>query len=110
MPLLNMKLPPLKEKPMADCAPCHIEREQYPYGLRLHLDTEQLSALGIDKLPDVGTEVTISAKGKVTSVNQGASEHNKKVFRNVGIQITDLGLDSAKPQTKKTEQVLYEKD
>jgi hypothetical protein len=106
MPLVNMKMPARAEK-MASCAPCDVAREEYPYGLRLHLDTEQLAQLGIDKLPDVGAEVTITARGKITSVNQGASEHDKKVFRNVGIQITDLSLGGGKADKKRTEDVLY---
>jgi major coat protein len=104
--LTNMKLPPPKPKTEAECAPCSYPREDYPYGLRLHLDTQQLEQLGIDKLPDVGSEVTIVAKAKVTTVNQGASEHDKKTFRNVGLQITDLGLQAPK-SAKKTEDVFY---
>lgn len=107
--LTNMKRPPPKAKTEADCSPCSMPREDYPYGLRLHLETDQLEQLGIDKLPDVGTEVMIVARAKVTSVNQGASEHDKKLFRNVGLQITDLGLKPAKEE-KKTEDVFYKAD
>jgi hypothetical protein len=107
--LTNMKLPPVKEKTAAECAPCSYPREEYPYNLRLHLDTAQLEQLGIEALPDVGTEVHIIAIAKVTSVNQGASEHDKKTFRNVGLQITDLGLKPPK-EKKKSEDVFYKAD
>jgi hypothetical protein len=104
--LTNMKLPAVKEKTAAECAPCAYPREDYPYGLRLHLDTAQLEQLGIEQLPDVGIEVHLVAVAKVTSVNQGASEHDKKTFRNVGLQITDLGLKASK-EKKKSEDVFY---
>lgn len=107
--LTNMKLPPPKPKAEEACAPCSYPREEYPYGLRLHLDTEQLEQLGIEKLPQVGTVVQIIAQATVTSLNEGASAHDKKTFRNVGLQITDLGLKSPK-ESKKTEDVFYKAD
>lgn len=104
MELKSMKLPPSEKEPEPETA--IAPREDYPWGLRLHLDAQQLEQLGIKDLPDVGLEVQLVAKAKVTSVNMGASEGTKKVHKSVSLQITDLGLDTEKPR-KKTESVFY---
>lgn len=105
--MTNMKLPPRKEK-TADCAPCAMPQEQYPYGLRLYLDKEQLEQLGIDKLPETGAEIMISAKAAVVSVNESADDSGsgKNVRRSVGLQITDM-LVKAPQSDMKTEDVFY---
>lgn len=105
MDLKNMKLPPPKEKEPEPC--CVSPREEYPWGLRLHLQTEQLEQLGIEKLPDVETEVQITARAKVTSVNSGASAHDKQIRRSVELQITDLALAAAKKPAKESKDVFY---
>jgi hypothetical protein len=109
--LVSMKLPPRKEKVDTTCSPCAMPQEQYPYGLRLHLDTEQLEQLGVDKLPAVGTEVTIIAKATVNNVHESTTDGTggKHAYRSVGVQITDLALKSSKAE-KKSEAVFYEDD
>lgn len=106
--LTSMKLPPRKEKTEV-CSPCAMPQEQYPYGLRLHLDTEQLEQLGVDKLPAVGTEVTIVAKATVNNVHESTTDGSagKQAYRSVGLQITDLALKSGKSE-KKSESVFYD--
>lgn len=110
MQLTNMKLPPVKEKPLAESAPS-MPREEYPYGLRIHLDKDQLEQLGITKLPETGVEVSLVAKATVTSVNESAhdSGSGKNVYRSVSLQITDLALAPPKA-SKNTEDVFYSKD
>lgn len=63
---------------------------QYPYGLCINLDKDELDKLGITTLPTVGTEVHISAVGKVTRVSQSASESGAGVDEktSIAIQIT----------------------
>lgn len=108
MELKNMKLPPpAAEK--ATCDPCVMyPREDYPWGLKLHLESESLDALGVAELPEVDTIVTIQAKAKVVSVNTSASA-NAKAHRSVSLQITDLGIGPAKAK-KSSEDVFYNSD
>jgi hypothetical protein len=107
--LTNMKMAPRKER-AETAAPSDVHQEEYPYGLRIHLDDEQLKKLGITSLPAVGTEVTLIAKAKVNNVHESTTDGGggKHAYRSVGLQITDLGLKPPKSETK-TEDVFYSK-
>ena len=59
---------------------------QYPWGLCISLEKDELDKLGIKDLPDVGGEVHFMAVAKVTSVNQSASVTQGEDTR-VGLQI-----------------------
>lgn len=103
-----MKLPP--PKPEAKCDPCTemVPREEYPWGLRLHLQNESLDALGITEMPETDVVVTITAKAKVVGVSSSASSNSKK-YRSVDLQITDMALGAEKPK-KSSESVFYGDD
>jgi len=58
-----------------ECAPSM--GEDYPYGLRLDLDDEQMTKLGMD-IPNVGEEITITAKGTVERAEIRDSGDGKK--------------------------------
>ena len=47
--------------------------DPYAWGLNFRLESEELDKLGIDKLPEVGSEYHLMVIAKVTSVNQSAS-------------------------------------
>jgi hypothetical protein len=47
--------------------------DDYSWGLNFRLESEELGKLGIDKLPEVGSEYHLMVIAKVTSVNQSAS-------------------------------------
>lgn len=101
-----MKLPPpATDKACDPCSTAMYPKEEYPWGLRLHLEGAQLEALGIAELPEVDIVVTLTAKAKVVSVSSSASS-NAKQHRSVSLQITDLALGADKAK-KKTENVLY---
>lgn len=78
-----------RKKKYADCAPCIDGGDMYPYGTRIDLNEETLEKLDMDKLPRVGTNMTITAKVKVTSVSENQREGGEKT-RRVELQITDL--------------------
>jgi hypothetical protein len=67
----------------------------YPYGLCIHMDKDELDKLGITKLPEIGTEMMIEAKVKVTRVSQSAAERadGSEEYTSVDFQITDIGLE-----------------
>lgn len=69
----------------------------YPYGLSLSLDGDALDKVGMSALPEVGEEMLLHAKVKVTSVSSNEHEHGK--HKSVSLQITDLGLEDAGEKT-----------
>lgn len=88
--LVSMKLSKADQK--EEMSPISATTPQFPYGLCLRLDGDELDKLGITALPSVGDEFRINASGCVTSVaelNRADAES-----RNVEIQITMLGLEN----------------
>ena len=84
-----------KEDKRADAgstAPIEALAPDYPYGLVLNLDKDELDKLGIKKLPKAGSEFLLTAKAKVTRVNQSAVE-GEDDQNNVALQITDMGIE-----------------
>ena len=67
------------------------QRDPYPYGLCLNIDSDELDKLGIKDLPEVGKEYHIMAIAKVTRVNASASEQDKEQ-RSISLQITSMCL------------------
>jgi len=93
MKLVNMKRT-TKANKIQDI-PSTGEREKYPYGLEITLETESLNKLGISLLDyKIGGEVNIVAKGKVERISQ--SEELGRDRKTMGIQITHLSLDTGK--------------
>lgn len=67
----------------------------YPYGLCIRLDGDELDKLGMKTLPQVGTEIPITVKVKVTRVSQSAADTGNEEYdemRCVELQITDMAI------------------
>ncbi len=71
--------------------PMEAERSSYSYGLSLRFEKPELEKLEMKRLPNVGDEFEIIARGKVTNVYQSESEGNRE-DRAVQIQITHCML------------------
>ncbi len=78
-------------KDQGENAPIEAIAPDYPYGLVINLDSDEIKKLGIKELPKVGTEFPISAIVKVTRVMQSAVE-GRDEENCISLQITDLGL------------------
>ena len=76
--------------------------EEYPYGLRINLRTEELAKLGITTLPAVGAEMKLIASVRVIGTGQNEYQDGD-VNRHVELQIEQMALDTDKP----AEKVLY---
>lgn len=76
------------------CQPtvCSHDGPRYPWGLSINLEGDQLDALGIKKLPKVGSTTTMTANIKITSCNE-RDDQESGPSRSITIQITDLGID-----------------
>lgn len=104
MALKNLALTPAEAKDTyLGCGPCEPDADnapKYPWGTELNLEDETLEKLGIDRLPEVGEEVQITAVAKVTRVS--ASESQGGARRSLYLQITDMavGLPSQSAESK----------
>lgn len=78
------------------CAPVGMPKvDEYPWGLRVSLDTEVLAKLKMGELPTVGEMIHFCSMGKVTSVSESereASDGSKSKDCHVEIQITHLAM------------------
>jgi len=76
------------EQEVLTSQPIEPEKPEYPYGLKITLEDEQLKALGIKALPGLEQMVKLSGKGVVCSISASDSEYGS--HRCLSIQITDL--------------------
>ena len=77
----------------------------YSYGLCISLGKEELEKLGIEKLPEAGSEMIIKAMAYVKTVRE--SKEKDGVEQNVELQITAMGIDPI-DKTKDQAKGLYE--
>lgn len=66
-------------------------KEEYPWGLRITLNNEELLKLGIDVTSfTVGETVGLTAKAKVTDLSSSEDDHGTR--QNISLQITSLAI------------------
>lgn len=94
------------EKEM-DCAPVSCEHDKYPYGLRIHLDSECVKKLGISELPATGEKMMIHAYAMVCDVSEHAVE-GKEPRRSIGLQICEMGVEKAGKKKAAAEEMYEE--
>ncbi len=87
--LTSMKRTKSEKKEGTEMACGPGDQEDFPYGLRIHLNDEEISKLDIP-LPEVGSAMVLIANVKVISVRESADENGKD--RNVELQITEMEL------------------
>ena len=81
-----------------------LEREQYPYGLCIHLDDEMYKRLEVGDTPKVGDEFMILAKATVKEVRK--EMNNQADDTSMTLQITDMDMKKEK-EKKDTATELY---
>lgn len=98
--MTNMKLS--KEQAKEYAVPSlSKDAPQYPYGLRLDLDSEALKKLGMTELPEIGQPMELRAKVEVCSTSENKSMDGTE-YKSVCLQITDMEL-SKEPTNKAKE-------
>lgn len=75
-------------------------RDEYPWGLRITLNSDALKKLGID-LPKVGDMMALGGLAKVVGVSVRESE-NSDSHSQVDLQITDFGMEKSGATPPKT--------
>ena len=67
------------------------DEPMYSYGLCISLGDEELEKLGIEKLPEAGSEMMIKGLAYVKTVRE--SKEQDGVEQNVELQITAMGIE-----------------
>lgn len=94
MKLVSMKRTEKMEDKALVCSPSD---EAYPYGLRMYVDNDMLSKLGVKELPAVGKSFKMMAMVEVCSVSMNESKEGGE-HKSITLQITDMGLDLGKKE------------
>ena len=82
---------------------------EYPYGLRLDLNSHVLKKLGMGELPPVGSIMKLEATVEVCC----ASMHDRKGGEpemSIGLQITELALEKGSDKSQNPEDKFYSKN
>lgn len=83
-----------KREDKLQTSPAEAMAPDFPWGLCIHLDKDEIEKLGIKDLPEIGAEVQIQAKAKVTRVSQSASDGYRggEDQLSIDLQITDIAI------------------
>jgi hypothetical protein len=103
--LVSMKLDKAEQKKMMEPSLAEGDRPLYPWGLSINLDTDALDKLGLKEMPDVGESYMLVAMVDVTNVSSNESEGGSN--RSVGLQITEMCLESGAKNVKSVSDALY---
>tara|TARA_B100000131_G_C17971645_1_gene554722 strand:+ start:4 stop:366 length:363 start_codon:yes stop_codon:yes gene_type:complete len=100
-----MDLIDLKKDPQPIDSNEYFEEPMYSYGLCISLGREELEKLGIEKLPEAGSEMMLKAQAYVKTVRE--SQEKDGVEQNVELQICAMGIEPI-DKTKDQAKGLYE--
>ena len=112
MKLTSMKLAPKKKEDTSDkcCSPvCDSAQDEFPWGLQINLETEQIKKLGGMDDFDIDEKVTIQAIGSITKIEaekrQGGKDRNS-----VRIQIESIAISSESAFEKSFDEAAKKKE
>ena len=100
-----MDLIDLKKDPQPIDSNEMYDEPMYSYGLCISLGREELEKLGIEKLPEAGSEMMLKAQAYVKTVRE--SQEKDGVEQNVELQICAMGIEPI-DKTKDQAKGLYE--
>jgi hypothetical protein len=92
MKMVNMKMSRKETEKTAPPAGVATEGPEYPYGLCLNLEREQIDKLGLGT-PKAGSKMMLHAAVEVKSVTV-TDEKGGKGYKSLSLQITDLALEA----------------
>lgn len=100
MKMVSMAMTAKEAKDEAlESAPGGGEQPEYPYGLQISMESEQMDKLGMKDMPMTGDEMTITCKVKCTGCSETDMQGGKPE-RSVTLQITDMMVDQAAAEPK----------
>ena len=89
--LIDMKLPSFKKTELDQPEPVVPRRDQYPYGLQLRFEQEQVEKLPKLKNFRVGEQVVIHGKGEVTEIRMREEVGGKESWT-IEVQIKKIDV------------------
>lgn len=95
--LVDMKYTKAEAKAEATKYDSIAGQPEYPWGLQIRLEDEELTKLGIKSLPDVGDSFTLTVVTEVQSATE-TKMASGKTDRCVCLQITQLGVDASEEE------------
>ena len=98
--LIDMKLKPQPKAEEKTLLSVDSDRPEYPYGLRISLDDESLTKLGMSELPTVDAEFILEALTCVIGVSRNYTQDPGTQHRLLELQIKTLQLTPAKEQSE----------
>lgn len=104
IPMTNMKMSAKEAR--EDMEPSMPDSPKYPWGLRITLNDEELKKLGVNQLPQAGSEMLIYAAVNVTESATMDTMDGGKSMR-MELQITDLALLPKNMEENSPEKKLY---
>ena len=96
----------LKKDPSSNNQNEMYDEPMYSYGLCISLGDEELEKLGIEKLPEAGSEMLIKAMAYVKNVSERKEQEG--VSQNVELQICAMGIETI-DKSKDRAEGLYSK-
>ena len=90
--MIDMKRSEADMASEADAIPADVG--QYPYGLCINMDKDELDKLGITELPAIGAEVHLVAVGTVTRISQSTGM-DESMSMSVQITMMDAKVEPA---------------
>ena len=96
-----MNLIDLKKDPQPIDSNEMYDEPMYSYGLCISLGKEELEKLGIQQLPQAGSEMMLKAKAYVKTVRE--SQEKDGVEQNVELQICAMAIEPIDPTSDQAE-------
>ena len=109
MQLFNMGLSKEERVAKAENIESPSLAEEYPYGLRIDLDSNQIKDLGLSTEAEVGKELKICAEGCIVGINSDDGLRMTIQLKDMAIMTEDEskeGADAPKGETNKVKSVL----
>lgn len=91
-----------KDEKESTIACSNYEEPDYPYGLNISLQKEQLEKLDIKELPKVGSKMMMTIAVEVSSIS--SRQHKDEDHKCMDLQITDIEIGKEKESKAK---ILY---
>ena len=89
--LASMKRTVKEESKPSMVAPASPDMDEYPYGLKIRLEDDELEKLGIKELPEIGKNMKVTADAKVDSISSNESKGSGPK-RCLELQITGMSV------------------